>query len=84
MLIDHGAVVERDGAWVAANELAEVEVPETIEALVRARLDSLPRDERSILQGQRSSVAPSSARRWRPSWRRRSTRFSSRPCSATS
>ncbi len=51
MLIDQGAVVERDGAWVAADELAEVEVPDTIEALVRARLDSLPRDERAILQG---------------------------------
>jgi class 3 adenylate cyclase/tetratricopeptide (TPR) repeat protein len=50
MLIDQGAVVERDGAWVAANELVEVEVPETIEALVRARIDALPRDDRSILQ----------------------------------
>ncbi len=65
MLIDQGTVVERDGAWVAASELADVEVPETIEALVRARLDSLPRDERSILQGaavigrtfQRSALA---------------------------
>ena len=65
MLIDDGSVVERDGAWVAASELAEIEVPETIEALVRARLDALPRDERSILQGaavigrtfQRSALA---------------------------
>ncbi|MGH2462684.1 MAG: AAA family ATPase [Candidatus Limnocylindria bacterium] len=65
MLIDRGAVLERDGRWVAAASVAEVEVPETIEALIRARLDSLPRDERTVLQGasvigrtfQRSAVA---------------------------
>jgi predicted ATPase len=65
MLIDRGVVVERDGAWVAADEHAEVEVPDTIEALVRARLDALPRDERALLQGaavigrtfQRSALA---------------------------
>ena len=65
MLIDRGMVVERDGRWVAADEDAEVEVPDTIEALVRARLDALPRDERALLQGaavigrtfQRSALA---------------------------
>ncbi len=66
MLIDRGAVVERDGSLGRRRRgLAEVEVPDTIEALVRARLDSLPRDERAILQGaavigrtfQRSALA---------------------------
>ncbi|MGH2483496.1 MAG: AAA family ATPase, partial [Candidatus Limnocylindria bacterium] len=36
MLIDRGAVVERDGRWVAGEDIAQIEVPETIEALIRA------------------------------------------------
>jgi class 3 adenylate cyclase/tetratricopeptide (TPR) repeat protein len=51
MLIERGAVIERDGRWVAAESISEIEVPESIEALIRARLDALPRDERSVLQG---------------------------------
>ena len=65
MLIERGAVIEQEGRWVAAESISEIEVPESIEALIRARLDALPRDERSVLQGasvigrvfQRSAVA---------------------------
>jgi tetratricopeptide (TPR) repeat protein len=65
LLVERGAVVERDGEWVAGASIHEVEVPGSIEALVRARLDALPREERSVLQGaavigrvfQRSAVA---------------------------
>jgi predicted ATPase/class 3 adenylate cyclase len=65
LLVERGAIVEREGRWVAAGSIAEVEVPGSIEALVRARLDALPREERSVLQGaavigrvfQRSAVA---------------------------
>jgi class 3 adenylate cyclase/tetratricopeptide (TPR) repeat protein len=65
MLIDRNAVVEREGRWVASHAVGEIEVPETIEALIRARLDSLPAGERTVLQGaavvgrtfQRSAVA---------------------------
>lgn len=65
MFIDRGAVVERDGRWVAGEAIASIEVPETIEALIRARLDALPREQRSVLQGaavigrtfQRAAVA---------------------------
>ncbi|HJT63313.1 MAG TPA: hypothetical protein VJ839_00910, partial [Candidatus Limnocylindria bacterium] len=65
LLIERGIVVERDGRWVAGAAIGELEVPETIEALIRARLDALPREERSVLQGasvigrvfQRSAVA---------------------------
>jgi predicted ATPase len=50
MLIDEG-VVERQGErWVATATAAEVRVPETVEALIRARLDTLPRPERTLLQ----------------------------------
>ncbi len=65
MLLERGAIVEQDGQWVATDAVHEVAVPETIEALIRARLDALPREERSVLQGasvigrvfQRSAVA---------------------------
>ena len=65
LLIERGSVVERDGQWVAAGPVGELEVPETVEALIRARLDALPRAERAVLQGasvigrvfQRSAVA---------------------------
>ncbi|MDQ2934520.1 MAG: tetratricopeptide repeat protein [Chloroflexota bacterium] len=65
MLIDAGMVVRRDDRWVALGTAADVRVPETIEALIRARLDTLPRPERSLLQTasvvgrvfQRSAVA---------------------------
>jgi class 3 adenylate cyclase/tetratricopeptide (TPR) repeat protein len=69
LLLERGVIVERDGRWVAGEEIGgeigELEVPETIEALVRARLDALPREERSVLQGasvigrvfQRSALA---------------------------
>ena len=65
MLIDRGAVVERDGRWVASERVAEFDVPHSIEALIRARLDGLPRGERTVLQGasvigrvfQRSAIA---------------------------
>ena len=65
MLIERGAVVEQDGRWLAAASITDVEVPDTIEALVRARLDALPRSERTVIQGasvigrtfQRSAVA---------------------------
>jgi len=51
MLIERGAVIEQDGRWMAAESISDIEVPESIEALIRARLDALPRDERTVLQG---------------------------------
>ncbi len=65
MLIERGAVVEREGRWVASKSIGQIEVPDSIEALIRARLDTLPREERSVLQAasvigrvfQRSAVA---------------------------
>lgn len=65
MLIDRGVVVRRGDRWAALQGAAEVPVPETIEALIRARLDTLPRPERAVLQTasvvgrvfQRSAIA---------------------------
>ncbi|MEO5704450.1 MAG: adenylate/guanylate cyclase domain-containing protein [Candidatus Limnocylindrales bacterium] len=57
MLVAKGQLVERDGHLVAASSaaggglnLADLEVPPTLQALVAARLDSLPPADRSLLQ----------------------------------
>jgi class 3 adenylate cyclase/tetratricopeptide (TPR) repeat protein len=50
MLIDRGHLEQRNGACVAVGDLAEVAVPPTIQALLAARLDGLPADERMVLE----------------------------------
>ena len=50
MLVDEGTIVQEGDRWVAAPTASEVRVPKTVEALIRARLDTLPRRERSTLQ----------------------------------
>jgi class 3 adenylate cyclase/ketosteroid isomerase-like protein/tetratricopeptide (TPR) repeat protein len=50
MLADDGRLVRAGGAWVAAGDLAEVEVPPTIQALLSARIARLPADERVVLE----------------------------------
>ena len=51
MLIDEAAIVRREDRWVAVASADAVAVPATVEALIRARLDTLPREERALLQG---------------------------------
>jgi len=54
MLIEDGHLV-RDGAgWRATSDLAAIQVPPTISALLAARLDRLPADERHV--AERASV----------------------------
>jgi class 3 adenylate cyclase/tetratricopeptide (TPR) repeat protein len=55
MLVAKGQLVERDGHLAAADaphglNLADLEVPPTLHALVAARLDALPAADRSLLQ----------------------------------
>jgi class 3 adenylate cyclase/tetratricopeptide (TPR) repeat protein len=50
MLIDRGAITHRDGRWVAGTGIEEVGVPDSIEALIRSRLDALPREALAVLQ----------------------------------
>lgn len=50
MLLDNGTIVREGGRWTAAPNAKDVKVPSTIEALIRARLDTLPRPERTALQ----------------------------------
>jgi class 3 adenylate cyclase/tetratricopeptide (TPR) repeat protein len=55
MLIDEGALRRQQGRWVATTDLSSLAVPPTIQALLDARLDRLPRHERSLLE--RAAVA---------------------------
>ncbi len=51
-LIDDGVLRETGGGagWEVAKPLAEVELPRSIQALIAARLDVLPEDEKALLQ----------------------------------
>lgn len=49
-LIERGVLVQRDGRWQAIQAKAEIEVPETLEKVIQARLDRLPQAERATLQ----------------------------------
>jgi class 3 adenylate cyclase/tetratricopeptide (TPR) repeat protein len=56
MLIDDGVVQVGPGVWeIDAGRMTEIRVPDTLTALVQARLDQLTLEERSTLQ--RASVA---------------------------
>lgn len=65
MLIEEGMVTRHGDRWLARREAADLRVPDSVEALIRARLDTLPSPERSMLQAasvvgrvfQRSAVA---------------------------
>ncbi len=50
MLIDRGLLVEEEGTYRAKGSLDALEVPESLHALIAARLDSLTSLERSLLQ----------------------------------
>ncbi len=50
MLLDRGLIVERDGAYRVEGSLESLEVPETLHALIAARLDSITVAERQLLQ----------------------------------
>jgi class 3 adenylate cyclase/tetratricopeptide (TPR) repeat protein len=50
MLLDRGLVVERGSSYIPAGPIETLEVPETLQALVTARLDGLGSEERRLLQ----------------------------------
>jgi predicted ATPase len=51
MLVQHGVVVKEGDSWqVRAEQLAEVKVPPTLSGVLQARLDSLAKEERAVLQ----------------------------------
>ena len=51
MLIESGVIIPGEDRWqIAAVNLGEVQVPSTLTGVLQARLDSLPTDERHLLQ----------------------------------
>jgi tetratricopeptide (TPR) repeat protein len=50
MLIDEGMVVRDGENWRATGTIEEIRVPHSIQAILAARLDLLPHEERSVLQ----------------------------------
>ena len=50
MLLDRGALVQEDSVYRPVGEIASLDVPETLHALIAARLDGLSPDERRLLQ----------------------------------
>ncbi|HET6380906.1 MAG TPA: adenylate/guanylate cyclase domain-containing protein [candidate division Zixibacteria bacterium] len=73
MMIDTGALHFADGRWEPTGDLADLEVPPSIHALLAARLDLLAREERAVIepasvigltfaQGAVSAIAPEPVR----------------------
>jgi len=50
MLVADDRLAERDGAYVPVGDLTELAVPETLHALIAARLDALDPSDRALLQ----------------------------------
>ncbi|MBV8300324.1 MAG: hypothetical protein JOY68_00190 [Candidatus Dormibacteraeota bacterium] len=50
VLADRGVVVPREGGYEVAGPLGDVVIPDSLHALIQSRLDSLPAEERSLLQ----------------------------------
>ena len=50
MLLDRGALVQEGAVYRPAGPIEDLEVPETLHALIAARLDGLPAEERAVLQ----------------------------------
>jgi class 3 adenylate cyclase len=50
MLIDRGAIVGRNGGWMAGAEIEQVDIPDNLQGLLMARIDRLPDEARDILR----------------------------------
>jgi|SRR5579862_467942 len=50
MLLDRGLLVQEESAYRLAGAVEELEIPETLQALIAARLDGLSAEERRLLQ----------------------------------
>ena len=49
MLVDRGVLMRRGSAWELAASEDEIAVPENVQALIAARLDTLPRERKALL-----------------------------------
>ena len=49
-LIDDGSLVRTDGGWTVAGDVAEIQIPATVQAVISSRIDLLRPDEKRMLQ----------------------------------
>jgi class 3 adenylate cyclase len=49
MLIERGAILHRDGTWVAQQDILDYEIPDNLQGLLLARIDRLPAEARYTL-----------------------------------
>ncbi|MGB8647724.1 MAG: adenylate/guanylate cyclase domain-containing protein [Anaerolineae bacterium] len=50
MLIDRGGLKRQDGAWAVTREIQNIEIPDTLQGVLTARIDRLPDDAKRTLQ----------------------------------
>ena len=50
MLVDRGVLARHEGAYRLVGETSSLEIPDTLHALIASRLDTLPIDQRSLLE----------------------------------
>jgi tetratricopeptide (TPR) repeat protein len=50
VLKDRGIIVRRDGAWEPADDLDDVQIPDTVESLLSTRIDALGTSTKRVLQ----------------------------------
>ena len=50
MLIDQGAIVQKNGDWVAGKEIGSVNIPNNLQGLLAARIDRLPENVKHTLR----------------------------------
>jgi len=50
MLIDHGNLTRQDGQWIVAKAITTIDIPDTLQGVLIARIDRLPEDAKRVLQ----------------------------------
>jgi class 3 adenylate cyclase len=50
MLIDRGAIVREGDRWIATAQVSDVEIPDTLQGLLLARIDKLPPESKRTLR----------------------------------
>ena len=50
MLIDRGGIMQKDGKWTVTREIQNIEIPDTLQGVLTARIDRLSEDAKRTLQ----------------------------------
>lgn len=50
MLIDRGGITRQDGKWTVTREINNIEIPDTLQGVLTARIDRLPEEAKRTLQ----------------------------------